>query len=105
VAVDLPGHGRSAAPALASVEAMAAWLLALLDTAGDTARNDEQAAIDMVNVWAHASLAHKPPCQAPGVCLMGTAQVLTSAVALRNVKQTMVGACDVLTIEGHLDDA
>lgn len=31
---DLPGHGRSAGPALASVEAMAHWLLALLDAAG-----------------------------------------------------------------------
>jgi pimeloyl-ACP methyl ester carboxylesterase len=34
LAVDLPGHGRSSGPALASVEAMAAWLLALLDAAG-----------------------------------------------------------------------
>ena len=30
LAVDLPGHGRSAGPALASVEAMADWTLALL---------------------------------------------------------------------------
>lgn len=34
LAVDLPGHGRSSGPALASVEAMADWLLALLDAAG-----------------------------------------------------------------------
>lgn len=34
LAVDLPGHGRSAGPALASVEACADWLLALLDAAG-----------------------------------------------------------------------
>ncbi len=34
LAVDLPAHGRSAGPALASVEAMAEWLLALLDAAG-----------------------------------------------------------------------
>jgi pimeloyl-ACP methyl ester carboxylesterase len=130
LAVDLPGHGRSAAPALASVEAMAAWLLALLDTAGvaeallighsmgslvaleaahlapqrvrglamvgttypmkvsdtllDTARNDEQAAIDMVNVWSHASLAHKPPCQAPGVYLMGAARRLMQRMSRLN---------------------
>jgi pimeloyl-ACP methyl ester carboxylesterase len=31
---DLPGHGRSDGPALASVEACADWLLALLDAAG-----------------------------------------------------------------------
>jgi len=34
LAVDLPGHMRSEGPALASVEAMAGWLLALLDVAG-----------------------------------------------------------------------
>jgi len=31
LAVDLPGHGRSDGPALASVEAMADWVVALLD--------------------------------------------------------------------------
>lgn len=34
LAVDLPGHMRSAGPALKSVEAMADWLIALLDAAG-----------------------------------------------------------------------
>lgn len=34
LAVDLPGHGRSAGPALHTVEAMADWLLAVLDAAG-----------------------------------------------------------------------
>jgi pimeloyl-ACP methyl ester carboxylesterase len=34
LAVDLPGHGRSAGPALESVEALADWLVALLDAAG-----------------------------------------------------------------------
>ena len=34
LAVDLPGHGRSAGPPLADVEALAGWLLALLDAAG-----------------------------------------------------------------------
>lgn len=34
LAVDLPGHRRSAGPALTSVEDMAAWLLQLLDAAG-----------------------------------------------------------------------
>lgn len=34
LAVDLPGHKRSAGPALKTVDAMADWLLALLDAAG-----------------------------------------------------------------------
>jgi len=34
LAVDLPGHGKSAGPPLASVEAIAAWLVQLQDAAG-----------------------------------------------------------------------
>jgi len=34
LAVDLPGHGRSAGPALPSIEALADWLLALLAATG-----------------------------------------------------------------------
>jgi pimeloyl-ACP methyl ester carboxylesterase len=34
LAVDLPGHGRSEGPPLESVEAMADWIIALLDAAG-----------------------------------------------------------------------
>ena len=34
LAVDLPGHGRSAGPLLPTVEAQADWLVALLDAAG-----------------------------------------------------------------------
>ena len=34
LAVDLPGHMRSAGPVLDSVEAMASWVLALMDAAG-----------------------------------------------------------------------
>lgn len=34
LAVDLPGHGRSGGAPLASIEAMADWMLALLDAAG-----------------------------------------------------------------------
>ena len=34
LAVDLPGHGRSAGPALGRIEDMAGWVVALLDAAG-----------------------------------------------------------------------
>ena len=34
LAIDQPAHGRSDGPPLASVEALADWLLALLDAAG-----------------------------------------------------------------------
>lgn len=34
IAIDLPGHGRSAGPVLPSVEEIATWLMAMLDAAG-----------------------------------------------------------------------
>lgn len=34
LAIDLPGHGRSEGPALASIESMADWIIAVLDAAG-----------------------------------------------------------------------
>ena len=116
LAVDLPGHGRSKGAALTSVEAIADWLLALLDAAGvekamlighsmgslaaleaatrapqrvsklalvgtaypmnvsdtllDAAKNDEQSAIDMVNIWSHTSVAQKPSSPGLGFYVM-----------------------------------
>lgn len=130
LAVDLPGHGRSAGPALGSVEAMADWILALLEAAGvkrallaghsmgslvaleasrrapetvaglallgttypmkvsdtllETARSDEQAAIDMVNIWSHSSIAHKPSFPGPGFSVMGGARRLMQRMSARN---------------------
>lgn len=130
LAVDLPGHGRSAGPALASVEAMADWLLALLDAAGvrhallaghsmgslvaleaslrapgrvrglamlgttwpmkvsdqllATSRDDEGAAIDMVNIWSHSSIAHKPSSPGPGFSVLGGARRLMQRMSAIN---------------------
>lgn len=143
LALDLPGHGRSAGPALASVEAMADWLLAVLDAAGvarallvghsmgslialeaahrapervralallgttypmkvsdallATARDDEAAAIDMVNIWSHGTLAHKPSSPAPGFSVMGGAQRLMARMSAINPAQlfyTDFSACN-----------
>jgi len=133
LAVDLPGHGRSAGPALATVEAMAAWLLDVLaagdvgravlaghsmgslvaleaahqapqhvhalallgstwpmkvsDTLLETARTDEAAAIDMVNLWSHASIAPAPPGQPRGVWLAGASRQLMRRLSERNPAQ------------------
>ncbi|MCD2516583.1 alpha/beta hydrolase [Massilia sp. G4R7] len=130
LAVDLPGHGRSGGPALVSIEALAAWLVAFLEEAGvqrailaghsmgslialeaasraggivaglallgatypmkvsdallETARSDEAAAIDMVNVWSHSSIAHKPSCPGPGFSVMGGARRLMQRMSARN---------------------
>ena len=143
LAVDLPGHGRSKGSPLASVEAIADWLLALLDAAGvqkaalaghsmgslialetafrapqrvtklalvgtaypmkvsdvllDASLNDEQTAIDMVNIWSHSSIAHKPSCPGPGFYVMGGNQRLMQYVSRRNgakVFHTDFSACN-----------
>ena len=133
LAVDLPGHGRSAGPALSTVEAMADWLLALLDAAGvarailaghsmgslvaleasqrapgkvralamlgttypmkvstellATARDDEGTAIDMVNIWSHSTIAHKPSSPGPGFSVMGGARKLMQRMSAINPDQ------------------
>ena len=133
LALDLPGHGRSAGPALASVPEMADWLLALLGAAGaeqamlvghsmgslvaleashkapqsisklallgstypmkvadallDTSKNNEPAAIDMVNIWSHSSMAQKPSCPGPGFYTMGMGQRLMQRMSAINPEQ------------------
>ncbi len=143
LALDLPGHGRSEGAPLTSVEAMADWLLALLDAAGvqrtalvghsmgslvaleaacraparvakaalvgtaypmrvsdallDAALNDEQRAIDMVNIWEHSSIAQKPSNPGPGFYAMGGAQRLMQHIARHNparVFHTDFSACN-----------
>lgn len=133
LAVDLPGHGRSKGAAKESVEAMAGWLLALLDAAGvdrailvghsmgslialeashqapqrvralamlgttypmkvsdallETSKNQEQDAIDMVNIWSHSMLAQNPDCPMAGVSTMGTARRLMQRMSAINPAQ------------------
>jgi pimeloyl-ACP methyl ester carboxylesterase len=127
LAVDLPGHGRSKGAALTSVEAMADWLLKVLDAAAvgqailvghsmgslialetqaraptrvakmaligtaypmkvsdtllNAALHDEQAAIDMVNIWSHSSIAQKPSFPGPGFYVTGGGRRLMQHIA------------------------
>jgi pimeloyl-ACP methyl ester carboxylesterase len=133
LAVDLPGHGRSKGAAKTSVEAMAGWLLAVLDAAGveramlvghsmgslialeashrspqrvsglamlgttypmkvsdallETARTNEQGAIDLVNIWSHSMLAQNPACPVAGVSTLGTARRLMQRMSAINPAQ------------------
>jgi pimeloyl-ACP methyl ester carboxylesterase len=50
----------------------------------ETSMNDEQAAIDMVNIWSHASIAQKPSSPAPGFSVMGGARRLMQRMSQLN---------------------
>lgn len=130
LALDLPGHGRSQGAALATVEQMADWLLALLDAANiasamlighsmgslialecayraptrvsklallgtaypmkvsdvllNAAKNEENIAIDMVNIWSHANQVHQPSCPAPGFSVSGGSRRLMQRISQIN---------------------
>ena len=81
LAVDLPGHGRSAGPALATVEEMADWLLALLSAAGAS-----KAAL--VGHSMGSLIALEAAARAPGMvsrlALLGTAMPMKVSDVLLN---------------------
>ncbi len=131
LALDLPGHGRSRSPALASIEAMSTWLISLLDAckiakaslighsmgsliALETARNvpdrvdklallgnaypmkvadalltmardDEAAAIELVNSWSHLNTTQRTAN--PGFNLQGNSRRLMQRMSTINPAQ------------------
>ncbi len=63
----------------------------------DMARNDEQAAIDMVNLWSHSAMSHKPSSPGPGFSVMGVARRLMQRMSQINPAQlfhTDFSACN-----------
>ena len=79
LAVDLPGHGRSAGPALESVEAMADWLLAVLDAAG--ASEASYVGHSMGSLVALEAAA-RAPSRARHLVMVGTAYPMVVSPAL-----------------------
>jgi pimeloyl-ACP methyl ester carboxylesterase len=79
LAVDLPGHMRSAGPALTNVEAMADWLLALLDAAGV-----QRAAVVGHSMGSLAALeaAGRAPDRITRLAMLGTAYPMPVSQAL-----------------------
>lgn len=51
------------------------------------ARDNEQAAIDMVNIFSHSSMAQKPSCPGPGFSVMGGARRLMQRMSRINPEQ------------------
>jgi pimeloyl-ACP methyl ester carboxylesterase len=89
LAVDLPGHMRSEGPALQTVEAMADWLLALLDAAG------VQSAVlvghSMGSLVALQAAAQAPE-RAAGLLMVGTSVPMPVPQALLDLSLTDVDA-------------
>ncbi len=95
LAPDLPGHRRSAGPALDSVEAMADWVLALLDAAGV-----ERAALAGHSMGSLVALeaAGRAPARATHLLMLGTAYPMkVSPMLLALSKDDPQAAIDFVT--------
>jgi len=79
LAVDQPGHGRSDGPPLASVEALADWVLALLDAAGVTRAYLVGHSMGSLIALEAASRA---PDRVAGLVMVGTAYPMKVSDAL-----------------------
>jgi pimeloyl-ACP methyl ester carboxylesterase len=99
LAPDLPGHGRSGGAALASVEAMAGWLLALLDAAG--ARQALLVGHSMGSLIAIEACARAPD-RVTGLALLGTTWPMkVSDQLLAASKDALQSAIDMVNIWSH----
>jgi len=99
LAVDLPGHGRSAGAPLASVEALADWLLALLDAAGVP-----RAALVGHSMGSLIALeaAARAPARATRLAMVGTAYPMKVSEALLNTaRDAPLRAIDMVNAFSH----
>jgi pimeloyl-ACP methyl ester carboxylesterase len=89
LAPDLPGHMRSAGPALASVEAMADWTLALLDAAGV-----QRAALGGHSLGSLVALqaAARAPSRAVRLLMLGTCVPMPVPQPLLDLGRRVVNA-------------
>lgn len=99
LALDFPGHGRSAGPPLATVPGMADWVLRLLDAAQ----------LDKASVVGHSmgslvalECAARHPGRVEKIALLGTAYPMkVSAAFLEAANENRQDAYDMETIWGH----
>ena len=99
LAPDLPGHGRSAGPALGTVEAMADWLIALLGAAGV-----ERAVLGGHSMGSLIALeaAHRAPTLASGLALLGTTYPMqVSDALLEMARSDEAGAIEMVAAWSH----
>ena len=99
LAVDQPGHGRSAGAPLASVEALADWLLALLDAAGVAqARLVGHSMGSLIALEAAA----RAPSKAEALVMVGTAYPMkVSEALLETARAAPLKAIDMVNVFSH----
>ncbi len=74
-----------------------AYPMKVSDALLDASQHNEQQAIDMVNIWSHTSIAHKPSSPGPGFYVMGGNQRLMQRMSQQNpapVFHTDFSACN-----------
>ena len=99
LAPDLPGHGRSGGAALASVEALADWLLALCDAAG--VGRALFAGHSMGSLIA-LEAAYRAPRRAAGLALLGSTYPMTvSPALLETARSDEATAIDMVASWSH----
>ncbi len=99
LAVDQPGHGRSGGAPLASVEALADWLLALLDAAG----------VAKASLIGHSmgslialEAAARAPAKASALVMVGTAYPMkVSEALLETARSAPLKAIDMVNVFSH----
>jgi pimeloyl-ACP methyl ester carboxylesterase len=99
LAVDLPGHGNSEGPLLPNIEAMADWLIAVLDAAGV-----EKAALAGHSMGSLPVIeaAARHPERVERIVLLGTAVPMPVTDALLdNARANNHAAFDMVTVWGH----
>ncbi|HEY8606778.1 MAG TPA: alpha/beta hydrolase [Noviherbaspirillum sp.] len=74
-----------------------AWPMKVSPALLEASLHREQSAIDMVNIWSHSTMSHKPSSPGPGFSVMGGSRRLMQHVAARNtapVFHTDFSACN-----------
>lgn len=99
LAVDLPGHGRSEGPPLERIEALADWIVAVLDAAGlDTAAVVGHSMGSLVAL----ETAARHPHRVRALALVGTSIPMpVSDALLASAERDEHAALDMLTLWGH----
>lgn len=97
LALDLPGHGRSAGPVLGSIAELADWLLALLDAAGLAPGQPITLVGHSMGSLVALEAAARAPERITGLVLVGTAYPMqVSPALLATAAQAPLKAIDMV---------